>query len=145
MLTPDAPSTRRADAAPIRGWLLVLSRVLIIWEPLEFAVAAFGAFNAISVRGWPVLAVLGARLTGAAFSVAAGRGLSNGQPSAPSIATAALAVIGVTRLVAYLTPYFPTNVQPGQTPVYVALTVLYYGGCLAYLTWSRQVRALRDA
>lgn len=145
MLTPDAPTDGRPGARPIRGWLLVLSRVLVIWEPLEFAVAAFGAFNAVAVRGWPVLAVLGARLVGAAFSVAAGRGLSDRQPSAPSMATGALAVTGATRLVAYLTPYFPTNLQPGQTPVYVALTMLYYGGCIAYLTWSRQVKALRDS
>ena len=128
-----------------KGWLLVLSRVLIVWEPIEFAIAAFGAFNAMSVRGLPVVLVLFARLVATALSVAAGRSLYDRNPNGPRLAIAALALTGATRLFAYLTPYFPSNRPPGQTPLYVALVVMFYGGGLAYLAWSKQVRAIRNA
>jgi len=123
----------------------VLSRVLIIWEPLEFAVAASGAFNAVAVRGLPVVLVLAVRLAATVLSVAAARSLSSRDPGSPTLAMAALGLTGAVRVFAYLTPYFPSNRLPGQTPFYVAATVLYYGGCLAYLAWSKQVKALREA
>ena len=133
-----------AEERTARGWLLVLSRVLIIWEPLEFAVAAFGAINAIEVRGLPVAFVLLMRLAATALSVAAGRALYDRNSSGPRLATVALALTGATRLFAYLTPYFPSNRLPGQTSLYVAAVILYYGGSLAYLAWSKQVRAIRS-
>lgn len=132
-----------AEPASLRGWLLVLSRVMFVWEPLEFAVAAAGAFNAIAVRGWPVAGVLAVRLAGAAVSVAAARSLSNRSPSSPAIATAALLLVGGARLFALLTPFFPSNRLPGQTLPYVLLTLVYYGGSVAYLAMSQQARAIR--
>ena len=132
-----------AEERTARGWLLVLSRVLIIWEPLEFAVAAFGAFNAIAVRGLPVAFVLLVRLAATALSVAAGRALYDRNSSGPRLATVALALTGATRLFAYLTPYFPSNRLPGQTSLYVAVVITYYGGGLAYLALSKQVNAIR--
>jgi len=131
--------------AALHGWLLVLSRVLMIWEPLEFAVAASGAYNAVTVRGLPVLLVLGARLVGAVFSVAASRGLANRHAGSPMLAVAALAVTGATRILAFVTPWFPSNRLPGQTPFYVALTLLFYGGGIVYLLVSRQARAIRQS
>ena len=122
----------------------MLSRVLMIWEPLEFAVAAAGAFNAIAVRGLPVLLVLLVRLAATALSVAAGRALYNRNSSGSQLAAVALALTGATRLVAYLTPYFPSNRLPGQTPLYVAAVIVYYGGGLTYLAWSKQVKAVRS-
>ncbi len=127
----------------LRGWLLVLSRVLMIWEPLEFAVAASSAYNAIAVRGLPVILVLGARLVGTVFSVAASRGLANRHPGSPTLAIAALAVTGATRVFAYVTPYFPSNRLPGQTPFYVALTLAFYGGSIVYLLLSPQAKTIR--
>ena len=122
----------------------MLSRVLMIWEPLEFAVAAFGAINAIEVRGLPVAFVLLMRLVATALSVAAGRALSDRNSSGPRLATVALALTGATRLFAYLTPYFPSNRLPGQTSLYVAAVIVYYGGGLAYLAYSKQVEAIRN-
>jgi hypothetical protein len=144
-LKDSSDSTTSARPAALHGWLLVLSRVLMIWEPLEFAVAASGAYNAVSVRGLPVLLVLGARLVGTAFSVAASRGLSNRHPGSPTLAVAALAVTGATRILAFVTPWFPSNRLPGQTPFYVALTLLFYGSGIVYLLMSRQARAIRES
>jgi hypothetical protein len=91
----------------------------------------------------PVVAVLLVRLAATALSVAAGRALYDLNSSGPKLATISLALTGAIRLFAYLTPFFPTNVVPGQTPLYVGLVVAYYGGGLVYLVLSKQVRALR--
>ena len=72
-------------------------------------------------------------------------GFAENSNVSPTLAMAALGLTGAVRVFAYLTPYFPSNRLPGQTPFYVAATVLYYGGCLAYLAWSKQVKALREA
>lgn len=143
-LTGSETATETQPPA-LRGWLLILSRVLMIWEPLEFAVAASSAFNAIAVRGFPVVLVLFARLAGTVLSVAASRGLSQRHPGSPMLTVTALAVIGTTRIVAYVTPWFPSNRLPGQTPIYVALTLAFYGGSIVYLLVSRQARAIRQS
>lgn len=136
-------SVAGTDAQRLRGWLLVLSRVLMIWEPLEFAVAASSAYNAIAVRGLPVVLVLAARLAGTVLSVAASRGLANRHPGSPTLAVAALALTGATRVFALVTPWFPSNRLPGQTPLYVALALAFYGGGIVYLLASQQARAIR--
>ena len=46
------------------------------------------------------------------------------------------------QLIAELTPWFPTNRLPGDTPLYVAWTLAYYGGWLLYVVRSRRVAAL---
>ncbi|MFN7980429.1 MAG: hypothetical protein U0Q11_01095 [Vicinamibacterales bacterium] len=143
-LTESRPPSETQPPA-LRGWLLILSRVLMIWEPLEFAIAASSAFNAIAVRGFPVVLVLLARLAGTVLSVAASRGLAQRHPGSPMLTVAALAVTGATRVVAYVTPWFPSNRLPGQTPIYVALTLAFYGGSIVYLLVSRQAKAIRQS
>jgi len=55
----------------VGGWLLLLSRLLIVWQPLNLAVGAMGALDAIAVRGAPVVAVLVVRVIVTAVGVAA--------------------------------------------------------------------------
>lgn len=38
----------RGDPSGVGGWLLLLSRLLIVWQPLNLAVAAMGALDAIA-------------------------------------------------------------------------------------------------
>jgi len=128
--------------ASISGWLRLLCGLLMWWEPIMFAMVAAGAFNAISVRGVPVVLVLAARTVAAALCVAAGRALLDRRPSGPILAKAALGLSGAIHVFAYVTPYFPSNRMPGDTPLYVAATLAYYGGWLLYLSRSRQVAAI---
>ena len=44
-----------------------------------------------------------------------------------------------TDLIIYLTPYYPSNRGPGETPIYVAVSLVYHGAWLLYLARSRQV------
>jgi hypothetical protein len=132
----------RERSARATGPVWLLGMLLTIWEPVGFALVAAGAFNAISVRGAPVVLILLARLGTTALAFAAGRALLDVQPGAPALTRAALSALAAAQLIAELTPWFPTNRLPGDTPLYVAWTLAYYGGWLLYVVRSRRVAAL---
>ena len=127
-------------AERVSGWLLILSRLLVVFHPLILAVTAAGALGALSVRGTAVALILLFRLSVVGFGMAAGRALQNLQPNAVTLAKAALILSATTDVFIYLTPYFPSNRLPGDTPLYVAATVAYHGAWLWYLFRSARVR-----
>ena len=124
----------------VRGWLLLLCRLLIVFQPLSLAVTASSVLNALFVRGAPVAIVLILRLAVVAFGVAAGRALQNLRPDAPALARLALLISAATDVFVYTTPYFPSNRLPGDTTFYVAASLAYHGAWLAYLARSKRVR-----
>lgn len=130
------------DEPAIGGWLRVLCLLLTIVEPVDFALVAAGAFNAVSVRGASVALVLAARAMTTALCVAAGLALGDRRPSGTSLAKAALVSSAAVQVFAYLTPHFPSNRLPGQTSLYVVITLAYYGGWLLYLLRSRATSSL---
>jgi hypothetical protein len=119
----------------------VLCRLLTVWEPVVFAIVAAGAFNAIRVRGVPVVLVLAARLVATALCVAAGRSLLDRREAGLVLAKTALGASAAVQVFAYVTPYFPSNRPPEQTPLYVIATLVYYGAWFAYLVRSKRVAA----
>jgi hypothetical protein len=125
----------------VRGWLLLLCRLLVVFHPLSLAVTASGALGALSVRGAAVASILILRLIVVGFGMAAGRALQHVQPGAVTLAKAALLASAAMDLFVYTTPYFPNNRVPGDTPLYVAATLAYHGGWLLYLARSERVRA----
>jgi len=125
----------------VRGWLVLLCRLLIVFHPLSLAVTASGALNAVAVRGTAVVLILILRLVVVGFGMAAGRALQTLQPGAVTLARLALAASAATDLFVYTTPYFPSNRQPGDTVYYVAASVAYHGAWLLYLARSKRVRA----
>ena len=134
----DEPEGRsRAD---VRGWLLILCRLLIVGHPLSLAFTAPNAMNAIALRGAPVAIILVGRLLVAAFGVAAGRALQNLEPGAVGLATTALLMSAAADVFVYTTPYYPNNRVPGDTTVYVLATLAYHGLWLGYLFRSTRVR-----
>ena len=46
-----------------------------------------------------------------------------------------------TDVFVYLTPYFPSNRGPGETPIFVTVSLIYYAVWIIYLSRSRRVRA----
>ena len=121
------------------GWLLVLCRLLIVFHPLALAVTASNALGALPARGTAVALILILRLAVVGLGMAAGRALQTVQPGAVTLATAALLASGATDVFVYLTPYFPNNRPPGDTPLYVAATLAYHGAWLLYLKRSKRV------
>jgi hypothetical protein len=139
-LVSPMSNDRRSEPAGIGGWLLLLSRLLIVWQPLNLAAAAMGALDAIAVRGVAVVMVLVIRMIVTAMGIAAGIALSNRRAGAVALAKAALLCSGATDLLVYSTPYFPNNRMPGDTIYYVAASLSYHGAWLMYLFRSRRVR-----
>ena len=127
-------------AEGVRGWLLLLCRLLIVFHPLSLAVTASGALNAVAVRGTAVVLILILRLVVVGFGMAAGRALQTLQPGAVTLARLALVASLATDLFVYTTPYFPNNRLPGDTVYYVAASLAYHGAWLTYLYRSRRVR-----
>ena len=127
-----------ADA--IGGWLLVLCRLLIVLHPLLLAITASNALGALPARGAAIALILLLRVAVVGFGMAAGRALQSIQPAAVTLAAAALVASAATDVFVYVTPYFPNNRPPGDTPLYVAATLAYHGAWLLYLKRSRRVR-----
>ncbi len=123
------------------GWLLILSRVLVVLHPLSLAVTASGALGALALRGAPVAMILVLRLGVIGFGMTAGRALHNLQPNAVTLAKAALLLSAATDVFVYTTPYFPNNRLPGDTVYYVAASLVYHAAWLTYLARSRRVQA----
>ncbi len=125
----------------IGGWLLVLCAVLLVWQPISFGLVAAAALDALPVRGLPLAVVLAARLGVTALGIAAGLALAARRPGGVAMAKASLLVSLAMDLFVYATPYFPNDRRPGETPFYVAASLIWYCAWLAYLIGSRRVRA----
>jgi len=136
-----AETSQTAPTEPIGGWLVLLSRLLVVFHPLSLAVTASNALGSLSARGTAVASVLILRLAVVGFGMAAGRALQGLQPGAVTLARAALIASAATDVFVYTTPYFPNNRLPGDTIYYVAASLAYHGAWLAYLARSKRVRA----
>jgi len=131
----DAP-----DKPPIRGWLLVLCGCLGVWQPLHVAGAAASALQAIPNRGWPLVLLLLVRLLATALGVSAAVALVGHHGGAVRLAHLALFLWMAVELFVYGTSIFPNNRMPGDTPLYVAATLIYSIVWSVYLWRSARVR-----
>ena len=122
------------------GWVLLLSRLLVIGQPLNTAVAALAALNALPLRGWPLGVLLALRLCVTGFGITAGLALQRRRPGAVMMTKAAVAASALMDLVVYTTPYFPNNRPPGDTPLYATASLVIHAAWLVYLFRSKRVR-----
>jgi hypothetical protein len=125
---------------PPGGWLGLLCRILLLWQPLSLAVIGSSSLNSLSVRGLPLALVLVGRLIVAAFGVGAGLALMHRRSGAVTLAKASLIVSAAADVFVYTTPYFPNNRPPDDTTLILAASLVWYGVWLAYLFRSKRVR-----
>ena len=125
----------------IGGWLFVLCAMLLIWQPISTGLVASRLLGLLPVRGLPVALLVILRLLATGFGVAAGLALLGLRPGAVAMTRISLAASAATDLFIYLTPYFPSNRAPGETPVYVLISLTYHALWLAYLFRSKRVAA----
>ena len=123
----------------VGGWLGLLCRVLMVWQPLSLALVASSALDSLSLRGLPLASVLVGRLAVAAFGVAAGLALWRRRPGAVGLARASLLLSAAADVFVYTTPYFPNNRPPGDTRLILMGSLVWYGIWLMYLWRSRRV------
>jgi hypothetical protein len=124
----------------IRGWLLVLCVLLLVWQPFNLALTMSGMLDELSLRGPGLAAILVARLIAAGLGIAAGLSLLQRKPGAISIAKASLVFSAAVDLLAYATPYSPNNRPPGDATLILVASLAYYGFWLAYLVRSKRLK-----
>jgi len=135
-------STPPASDAPSRigGWLWLLSLLLLAWQPLNLAVAAASALNALALRGWPLGALLVLRVGVTGFGMAAALAVLGLRPGGIALAKAAVAASAMTEILVYSTPYFPNNRPPGDTMLYATVSLAIHAIWLVFLFRSARVR-----
>jgi hypothetical protein len=139
MSAPDYQIPAQQDL-PIGGWLLLLCVLLMVWQPIEVGLTAARALESIALGGLPLTLVLLLRLLVAALGIGAALALFNRRPGAVTLARIVLIVSAATDAFVELTPYFPHNRAPGETPVVLAVSLSYYAVWIAYLSRSRRVQ-----
>ena len=79
-----------------RGWLLLLCAVLLVWQPLTFAVEAASSLQTLGMRGPAGAIELIAHGVVAAVGIAAGWALWQSSPAGPMLARIAIAAAGLS-------------------------------------------------
>jgi hypothetical protein len=133
--------TSAEDLRP-RGWLFLLCRILIVYEPVVLALSLAPIVPSIAIRGWLVVFVLVVRLFVAGLGVAAGIALRDVRPHGVALARAALIASAIMGLLVLNTRILPSNRMPGDDILYSAALVGHHGAWLVYLQRSRQVKRL---
>jgi hypothetical protein len=125
----------------IRGWLLVLCVLLLVWQPFSLALTTAETLEGLSLRGPGLAIILIVRLLAAGLGIAAGIALFRRQAGAVSIAKASLVFSAVVDTLVYATPYYPNNRPPGDATLVLIVSLAYYAVWFAYLARSTRVRA----
>ncbi len=139
MLETSQPE-RTDGPAGVRGWLLVLCGLLLIWQPLSLGLVASSVLEALPIRGLSLALVLTLRMLVAAIGIAAGLALLARRGAAVRLAKVALVASAAADVFVYSTPYYPSNRLPGDTVWFIAASLAYHGIWLAYLFRSTRVR-----
>ena len=140
MSSTQGPRANRSEPEGVGGWLLILCRLLIVYQPVTTALSADSALRSISTRGPGLVVAILVRLAVTGLTVGAGMALTNRAPGAVRLAAAALVASAACDVFIYTTPYYPNNRPPGDTPFYVGASLLYHAVWLVYLFRSRRVR-----
>jgi len=122
------------------GWLLLLCVLLLVWQPVSFGLAASTMLDRLPTRGVPLAAVLLTRVVVIGFGIAGGLALLAGRSGGLTLAKLSLVMAAALDVFIYATPYYPTNLPPGDAPYYAAVSVAYSIAWMAYLTRSKRVR-----
>jgi hypothetical protein len=139
---PDTQAREQARPERLGIVLAGLCVLLIIWGPIELALTVSSALPALGVRGAPLALVILLRIAVVALGVAAGLALWSRRGPALSMARASIVISAATDVFIDLTPYFPSNRMPGDTPFYVAAALVYWTGWWCYLQFSPRVRRI---
>jgi hypothetical protein len=129
----------------IRGWLLVLCVLLLVWQPFSLALTTAETLEGLSLRGPGLAIILIVRLLAAGLGIAAGIALFQRQTGAVSIAKASLVFSAAVDVLIYATPYYPNNRPPGDAIIVLMISLVYYVVWFAYLSRSKRVRATLES
>jgi len=123
-----------------RGWLLLLCAILLVWQPLSFAVEAASSLPNLGMRGAAGALELLAHGLVAALSVAAGIALWQSSPGGRPLAMAAILSGAVAGVQSLYWSVLPSNVFPSDRLPIATLIVAHAAAWAAYLNRSKRVR-----
>ncbi len=117
-----------------RRWPLTLLVVLlVVWEPISFALYASSVVARLPQRGTYAILWLAARIIVVGIGIAAGLALLNDRPSAVVLARIAVGASAAAIVIGWVTSALPDNRPPGAAlPVTLAL-IAYNAAWLVYL------------
>jgi hypothetical protein len=124
----------------VRGWLLLLCLLLLVWQPLSLGIVASATLGRLPLRGLPFAMTLLGRLLAAALGIAAGLAIIARRPAAIALARGALIASAGMDAFVYSTPYFPNNRPPQDTTIALFASLAYSTIWLIYLARSKRVR-----
>jgi hypothetical protein len=128
----------------VRGWLLVLCVLLLVWQPISLSLTIAGRLDSLALRGPGFAVILGARFLAAALGIAAGLSLLQRRPGAVSLARTSLIFSAALDVLVYATPWYPNNRPPGDALLILIGSLMYYALWLAYLSRSKRVASIFD-
>ena len=109
--------TQPAKRSGVSGWLLLLTRWLVVGQPILFGFTASSALGALAIRGLPLALLIVVRLIVTAFGLAAGLAMTARRPGAVTMATIALSTSAAADVFTLTTSVWPNNRAPGDTPL----------------------------
>lgn len=124
-----------------RGWLLLLSAWLFVWEPMRLAAELAGSMSTLGMRGVAGGVELVVHGAVAAMAMAAARALWVGNPVGPRLASIAVAASAAVTIQSVVWSRLPVDAPPGQGLPLSILAIAHAAGWITYLRRSRRVRA----
>lgn len=123
------------------GWLMVLCVLLFVREPLRFARELTASLDTLGMRGVPALVELTAHAVAAIVTVAAAWGLWIRHPQSPALAGVAVAASAAVTVQSLFWTSLPGSAVPGEKLPLSIVAIAHAAGWIAYLRYSRRVRA----
>ena len=118
----------------------MLCGLLLIWQPISTGLVTSSALDSVAIRGLPAALILILRILVTGFGIGAGLALIGRRPGAVGMAMVSLIASAATDMIVYLTPYFPSHRAPGETPLYVLVSLAYATVWMIYLIRSKRVQ-----
>jgi hypothetical protein len=115
----------------------LLAILLLVWEPLNLALAASQTVTTLDQRGWLSIVWLLVRLAVTGVGIAAGMLLWQDRPGAIRLARWAIALLLVCAAALWAPPFAPRNLPPGVRGPVVSALVAWYA---AWLIWAVRQR-----
>jgi len=113
---------------------MLVTLLLVAWEPLTFALYAASVVDRIVDRGPLAVAVLLARVIVTAIGIAAGLAIWNDRPWAIRFARLAFALSAAASILGAVTHALPSSIAPGLAGPALVATLAWDAGWIGYLT-----------
>ena len=127
-----------------RGWWLLLAAFLMAWEPMRIAAEYASAIGSVGMRGPTAILELLGHAAIAAFCVASGWALWNGNPAGATLARYAVAASAAVSVQSLYWSSLPHQTMPGERLPFAILALAHATAWIVYLKRSRRVRAIFD-